>query len=310
MKTLVIIDADSLIYQSSKESLVESIEIIDEKIRNIFTQTSADYYSMFISMGVYYRHKVSSLYKSNRKKYHSPLRWTKTLKNYLIEKYGAIAGRDVEADDLCTYFYNQFYIIDRSQSISNFPQGEEMDALENEIEERLVILERIPELPYEPEVRVILASPDKDLLQNIPGVHFNYTYKLLDKENPDSLIRGEWITTSEEDAGNFIWKQMITGDASDGIAGLPGKGEAFARKLYNNISLSRPVLCFNAYLEHYENDVTQALMRFQENYRMLHILENDSDFIREVGYIPELIYHKVETENQEIIIPQDEEIEF
>jgi len=33
---------------------------------------------------------------------------------------------------------------------------------------------------------------------------------------------------------------------------------------------------------------SQGIFEFQKNYRLLHILDTEEDFIREVGYIPEL----------------------
>ena len=104
MSKLAIIDGDALMYHSSKDSIHESIEIIDEKIQNIFIQTGATHYVLFISNSPYFRHQISSEYKSNRNKYKIPLKWLKTLKKYLIEEWGAQSMDLVEADDLCAYF--------------------------------------------------------------------------------------------------------------------------------------------------------------------------------------------------------------
>ena len=58
----------------SKETLQESILILDEKIRNIFEKTEATHYVIFISNSPYFRHKIDPLYKSQRSKYTSPLK--------------------------------------------------------------------------------------------------------------------------------------------------------------------------------------------------------------------------------------------
>ena len=47
--------------------------------------------------------------------------------------------------------------------------------------------------------------------------------------------------------------------------------------------------------------IQNGIYEFQKNYRLLHILEDDSDFIREVGYIPAL------PEIQEVIKPEIKE---
>ena len=136
MSKLAIIDGDALMYHSSKDSIHESIEIIDEKIQNIFIQTGATHYVLFISNSPYFRHKISPDYKSNRNKYKSPLKWLKTLKKYLIEEWGAQSMDLVEADDLCAYWYKN-------------------------------INSKLKKIDKEGFDEIILCSPDKDLLNSI-----------------------------------------------------------------------------------------------------------------------------------------------
>jgi len=275
-KKLVLIDADSLVFQCSKENLKESLDIIDERINNIFEATGADYYSMFISLGGYFRHKIDPSYKSNRKKYSTSLLWTRTLKNYLIEKYGAVAGKEVEADDLVNYFYNNKICI-------------HYDAIGNPI---ISAKNDIFNLTADgEEMEVILASPDKDLLQSIPGKHFNYSYKLADKENPDSLVKGFWVDTSNTEADEFLRMQMIVGDVADGINGLSGKGPVYWKKMCaERTPFWSEIL--NEYIIHH-GDASVGIFEFQKNYRLLKMLGNDNDFLREVGYIPEFNAYNV-----------------
>ena len=191
MNKLALIDGDALCYQSSKETLEESIQNIDEKINNIFEKTEATHYVIFISNSPYFRHKIDPLYKSQRSKYTSPLKWLKTVKKYLVEGWNAQSMDLVEADDLVSYFYNkEFY--------EYSPEGifYKTDAL------NLVGGTRFEN---------IICSPDKDLLQSIPGKHFNYTYKLESEDNPNSVIKGWWVETSVEDAIEFINYQLRVG---------------------------------------------------------------------------------------------------
>ena len=168
MGKLAIIDADALTYHSSKDSIHESIEIIDEKIQNIFTQTEATHYVLFISNSPYFRHQISPEYKSNRNKYKSPLKWLKTLKKYLIEEWGAQSMDLVEADDLCAYWMNKDLCIADDGKIE--PREVFIDALD------YCAIENLPQFEFE-SMEKVLCAIDKDLLQSISGKHFNYTYE-------------------------------------------------------------------------------------------------------------------------------------
>ena len=63
----------------------------------------------------------------------------------------------------------------------------------------------------------IIASLDKDLDQ-IPGWHYNWVKQI------------EYLVTPD-DGEYFYWHQMITGDSTDNIIGLPKYGEKAAEKL-------------------------------------------------------------------------------
>lgn len=279
-KVLVLIDADSLVYSSSKEGLQESIENIDDKIKNIFEQTGADFYAMFISLGTYFRHRVDPAYKAQRKAYPTQLLWTRTLKNYLIEKYGAIASKDVEADDLVAYFYNK----------KMFYNGEQED-IDISFEQSIYATDPL---------KIVVASPDKDLLQSLWGSHYNYTYRLEDRDNPNSLIKGWWVETSESQADEYLRMQVICGDAGDNVGGLRGRGAAYWKKITVHNILSWGDL-LQEYITHHK-DVATGVYEFQKNFRLLKLLDSDSDFFREVGYIPEFAYHKVIVNLEEIPI--------
>jgi hypothetical protein len=65
----------------------------------------------------------------------------------------------------------------------------------------------------------IICSPDKDMLQ-IPGLHYNHG-----KENPDVY------PINKEEAELILLQQVLMGDSTDNIAGIPGMGEVKAAKL-------------------------------------------------------------------------------
>lgn len=277
-KVLVLIDADGLLYQSSKETLEESINILDKKIQNIFFQTKATHYVMFISKGKYFRHNIDPLYKSNRKKYPTQLKWIKSLKAYLEENWNAQWMEGVEADDLATYWNNKKEW-DVSSCISLWGVFDK-----------------------------ILCSPDKDLLQSIPGKHFNYTYKLTDEakqaqyhdENyvikDEDVIKGWWVETSLKESDNFKKMQLIVGDSSDGISGVEGLGIKAWEKMGED-GIDSYIGILSKYLNKYGDSM--GIYNFQKNYRLLHLLENDEDFIREVQKTPEFpIITKIQKEEE------------
>lgn len=295
MSKIAIIDGDALTYHSSKDSIHESIEIIDEKIQNIFIQTGATHYVLFISNSPYFRHKISPDYKSNRNKYKSPLKWLKTLKNYLKEEWGAQSMDLVEADDLCSYWMNKDLCIADDSKIE--PREVFVDALD------YCAVENLPQFEFE-SMEKVLCAVDKDLLQSIPGKHFNYTYKLLDKNNLDSVLKGWWVETKVVESMNFKFQQLICGDSTDGIKGVEGKGIKYFESKLKSWDLCT---ILEEYL--YKYGQAQGIYEYQKNYRLLHLLSTDEDFMREVQQIPEL--PEIREVNFKPLIPEvDDDITF
>ncbi len=273
-KVLVLVDADGLVYHSSKETLEESIQVLNDKIQNIYKKTEATHAALFISKGRYFRHNLDPLYKQNRGKYPTKLLWLKTLKAYLEENYQANSMNLAEADDLIALNYNRKFIY--------LKESDQVCAKED--------CANINMLANSEEVKVIISSPDKDLLQSIEGKHFNYTYKLEEKNNSESVIKGWWVETSEKEAEYFRWLQLLMGDATDGISGLPGIGIKRAEEMLNwavNNNRDFPEYVLTRYISHHHS-VSKGIYEFQKNYRLLHLLENAEDFNKEIGELPQL----------------------
>ena len=283
-KKLVLVDGDALTYHSSKDTLQESINILDEKVQNILDKTEADYYAIFISNSPYFRHSVDKNYKSSREKSKSTLKWLKTLKKYLVEGYSANSMNLVEADDLIAYWKNKNLHIADDGKIE--PKEIFDDALDYCKQMKLDLFH------YEP-LEVIIASPDKDLLQSIVGKHFNYTYKLEDKDNPDSVIKGWWVETSILDSVHFKIRQLISGDISDNVitpfpenCGISNEHMMIGEVLQGYIAglYYRTPSGMDKFKEGF--GPSKGVYEFQKNYRLLHLLDCDEDFIREVGEVP------------------------
>ena len=198
-KNLTLIDADSLCYMcGNTETLPEAVEKIEERIENIISNTKADYISLFISKGKYFRHDISSDYKANRTG--KPPKWMRSLKSYLEDKYKANWMPKVEADDLVNYWMNN-EIYDNDHKIEF-------------LKEFAITLS---------DVNKTMSAIDKDLIKSIPGKHWNFTFKSTDKAkskkkaDPDykildnEIIKGWWEETNEVDAMNFIHYQALSG---------------------------------------------------------------------------------------------------
>ena len=286
-KNVVLIDSDSLCYLGkADDTLQQIIEKVDYKIQAILDETKADYYCLFVSKGQYFRHSLkdkseeSGSYKSNRA--YTNQNYNKVIKEYLITKYNAVSYINAEADDAVVYWMNKpFYL-----NIAGVDGGHELEQLHNFVPESLFLL-------HSEQITPILAAIDKDLLKSIPGKHLNYNKKV--SENEWGL---EWIETSKEDADNFKKGQLIIGDSSDGILGIPKKGEKYWEKMISNKENEFSNI-LNEYILFYGQ--SQGIYEFQKNYRLLHLLETDEDWVREVGYIPQFPkFNKVTKSNIEI----------
>lgn len=232
--TLGIIDADSMCYFASKESIEESYSNIDSLFSNIVKYNQLTHYYIFLSEGQYFRHIINNEYKNKRPV--TVLKYIKELKQYLIEKYGAISFDKVEADDMVAF----------------------------------------TSLKYSKYCKTVICSPDKDVLKQISGTHFNY-------KNFERTI------TSERETYRFVMLQTLMGDSTDNIKGIPGIGEGKANKILNQEQedYKYPQIVLNEYIKHYKY-LHEAIYQYQLNFRQVYLLRTEKDFINEVGYVPEI----------------------
>ena len=139
---------------------------------------------------------------------------------------------------------------------------------------------------YHDPLKTIICSPDKDVLyQN--RVH-NYNYG-----------KGEFVEVDENDALRFLWKQVLMGDSTDGIMGIPKVGPKTAEGWLKDMPPSdMPTFVLNKYIEKFGN--SEGIHRFTETFKLIYILKSKEDVLRETGIeLPELEVHKVELSNQE-----------
>lgn len=127
------------------------------------------------------------------------------------------------------------------------------------------------------EEETIICSPDKDVLKQIPGKHYNYRWT--------AKSRGSWVTTSEEDAEKFLWQQVLMGDSTDSIPGLPGIGEKKALKIVESVNVESSY--HETALDHYilAFGVAEGVSRFAETFKLVYILRTPEDVKRETGLV-------------------------
>ncbi len=114
--------------------------------------------------------------------------------------------------------------------------------------------------------QIFFVSPDKDILM-LEGTHFN----------PKKMM---WVTTSRVEADEFFWISTIKGDTIDGVKGIPGKGEVFAKKLFKSeiqgFIYEYASLVFNSYLEYFGEH--RGVEEFYKNYKCLKIADSWRSF--------------------------------
>jgi len=134
--------------------------------------------------------------------------------------------------------------------------------------------EAIPELEADDLVSIyhgdntIICSPDKDVLYQNAGIHYNYG-------------KAETIVQDTKGALTFLWKQMLMGDSTDGIQGIPKVGPKTADTWLENVSNDEmPAFVLNKYIEKF--GYAKGITNFAETFKLIYILKNKTDVWREV----------------------------
>ena len=227
---IALIDADSLLYyEMGKDTLEEAMMGINDRITTILDTTKADAYFGFLTEGRCFRYKVARTrpYKYNRKLSTKPPIFY-ALREYVKQRWGFKGILGLEADD-CVSVYSTIIAEKKEQSY-------------------------------------VICSPDKDVLRQIPGKHFNFQ-------------KMEWINTSDEDADKFLWMQTLMGDSTDGIPGIPGLGAKTAEKIINendgNTSYEQDVL--KIYIEKFGQ--YDGICKFTETFKLVYLLKTEEDIL-------------------------------
>ena len=235
---VALIDADSLMYyEMNAPTLEEAQEGIDNRIHSIMSLTKCDAYAGFLTIGRCFRYGLAKTkaYKYNRKGNKKPPIFY-ALKEYVQQTHGFVAIPGLEADD-CVSIYSKYVKDELGKSV--------------------------------------ICSPDKDVLKQIPGIHFNYA-KL------------EWVDTSEKDAEKFLWTQSLMGDPGDGIIGVHGVGPKTAEQLLTDNSMSYQQIVIKKYIEKFGNK--EGVCRFAETFNLVYLLRTEEEALSYAGTtLPNLI---------------------
>jgi len=126
--------------------------------------------------------------------------------------------------------------------------------------------------------KTIICSPDKDVLKQTPGTHYNYRWS---KDG-----RGSWITTTKNEAEKFLWTQVLMGDSTDSIPGLPKVGEKTALKILEEAEDENEIYS-EAVLREYIKafGTAEGVSRFAETFKLVYMLQTPQDVERETGLV-------------------------
>ena len=122
---------------------------------------------------------------------------------------------------------------------------------------------------YHDPLNTVICSPDKDVLYQNKGIHYNYG-------------KAEIVVVDENEATTFLWKQMLMGDSTDGITGIPKVGEKTADTWLKDVTTTNmPTFVLNKYIEKFGDH--EGISKFAETFKLVYILKSEEDVLRETG---------------------------
>ena len=223
---ICLIDADSLLYyEMDKPTLEDAIYGIDQRIATMLSECNTSKFVGFLTEGRCFRYEVADNYKGNRKGRPKPPVFY-ALREHLKQKYNMWGMKELEADDLVSYYS---YTDNRS---------------------------------------TIICSPDKDVLYQCVGMHYNYG-------------KAEFLHTSPDEALKFLWKQVLMGDSTDNIPGIPGVGVKTADNWLKERTKDYEAFALKKFVEKF--GMVEGVMKFHETFRLVYLLKTEEDVRREAG---------------------------
>jgi 5'-3' exonuclease len=88
------------------------------------------------------------------------------------------------------------------------------------------------------------------------------------------------VTTSETDAEKFLWTQVLMGDSTDNIQGIPGVGIKTAENWMKDREKEIEGFVLKKYVEKF--GVLEGLEQFFITFKLVYLLKTKEDVMREV----------------------------
>jgi len=236
---VAVLDADTYLYlATSAGEFSESRMLLDRLILKTLKETGCRRFIPYLTdTGNILRKDLAKVkpYKGNRDGKVSPL-LLPSLKLYAMREWNFMVCPRLEADDCVAY----------AHGLSPFP-----------------------------DLHFTVCSPDKDVLGQLPGRHYNYQ-------------KGEFHVTSPLEAARFLWSQVLSGDHVDGVPGIPNIGSVKAAAILEPARSIKdlPQLAFRSYLSHFPQN--EALHRFKETFDLVYLLRNQDDYLRHGLELPSM----------------------
>jgi len=110
--------------------------------------------------------------------------------------------------------------------------------------------------------KTIICSPDKDVLKQCTGMHYNYG-------------KAEFVHTSPDEAIKFLWIQTLMGDSTDNIKGIPGVGIKTAENWLKDRTKDFEGFALRKYVE--ELGMVVGINEFYKNFKLVYLLKTVED---------------------------------
>ena len=194
------------------------INALNGVIQKICREVGANSYRIYLTGKGNYREERATImkYKGNRSA-PKPIHY-EGIRKYLVDVQKAVMVTGMEADDALGIIYTKT------------ADGEHINTSKD------------PNRPcwIKPE-RCVICSIDKDLL-TIPGLHYSFK---KDKERK--------VEVDESSATRAFYMQLLTGDSTDNIVGIPKIGEVTAGKLLEKAQDERDMakIVYGEYVRYY-----------------------------------------------------------
>lgn len=158
-----------------------------------------------------------------------------------------------------------------------------------EADDAIIMVKKIYQDDYDCEI----VSDDKDMVQEV-GKHFRHSKNIeldIDHEivahpvivlNQDDIFDSKTIWVTEYYGDFRVYQQMLIGDSSDNIPGVPGIGKSnkiFKEEFVEGITVDEArAIVWKEYLKYYGLNAVDAYL---EQYRLLRLMNNPEIIIHE-----------------------------